>query len=168
MQKKSVNFNSKLLFLSPSKGKRDFGEMVSDITDFLAEDVESKYAIVVGTDSEQFNGLAEYVSVVTVHRIGKHGRFFWTKIKDVKVFDRYDRILKEAYYSLELAQKLVEALRNKLNGAFYEFEIHLDIGQNGPTKKMIQELVGMIAGNGFTAKIKPNAYAATKVADRHC
>lgn len=156
------------IFLSPSKGERTFLEMIADILEFLAEDVESKYAVVVGTDSEEYNGAAGFVSVVTVHRMGKHGRYFWRKRKDVKVFDRHDRILKEAFFSLELAQKLVEVLRLKLNGAFYEFEIHLDIGQNGPTKQMIQEIVGMITGNGFTAKIKPEAYAATKVADRHC
>lgn len=155
-------------FLSPSKGERTFLEVIADILEFLAEDVESKYAVVVGTDSEECNGLADFVSVITVHRLGKYGRYFWRKKKDVKVFDRHDRILKEAFFSLELAQKLIEILRQKLNGAFYEFEIHLDIGQNGPTKQMIQELVGMITGNGFTARIKPEAYAATKVADRHC
>lgn len=156
------------IFFSPSKGERTFLNLVSDVMEFLAEDVESKYAIVVGSDSEQYNGAAEFVSVVTVHRVGKHGRYFWTKRRGVKVFDRHDRILKEAFFSLELAQKLVEILRQKLNGALYEFEIHLDIGQNGPTKQMIQEIVGIITGNGFTAKIKPEAYAATKVADRHC
>lgn len=142
--------------------------MINDILEFVLDDVESKYAIVVGTDSEQFNDAADFVSVITIHRVGKFGRYFWTKRKGVKVFDRHDRILKEAYFSLELAQQVVDVLRKNLNEAFYEFEIHLDIGQNGPTKKMIQEIVGMITGNGFTARIKPEAYAATKVADRHC
>lgn len=155
-------------FISPSRGDRNFLEMISDILEFIAEDTEGKYAIVVGTDSEELKKTAEFVSVVTVHRIGKHGRYFWNKKRGIKVFDRHDRILKEAFFSLELAQRLVEVLRQKLNGMFYEFEIHLDIGHNGPTKQMIQEIVGMITGNGFTAKIKPEAYAATKVADRHC
>ncbi len=156
------------IFISPSRGERVFLEMVSDILMFVAEEVDSKYAIVVGTDSDASIGIGEFVTVVTVHRVGKHGRYFWTKRKNIKVFDRHDRILKEAFFSLELAQKLVDVLRAKLDGRFYEFEIHLDIGQNGPTKQMIQEIVGMITGNGFTAKIKPEAYAATKVADRHC
>ena len=58
-------------------------------------------------------------------------------------------------------------LRDKLDGHLYDFEIHLDIGQNGPTKDMIQEIVGMITGNGFKARIKPESYAANKVADRY-
>ncbi len=157
-------------FISPSRGKRDFFQVVGDVVDFVAEDDQSKYSIVVGTDSGLHNGkngLAEFVSVVTVHRVGKHGRYFWKKIPAIMTFNRRDRILKEANFSLELAQRVVAELRNKLDRVPYVFEIHVDIGENGPTKEMIQEIVGMIRGNGFEAKIKPDAYAANKVADRY-
>lgn len=160
-------------FTSPSRGKRDFLDVIVDVTSFINEDPVSKYAVVVGTDSGEtitpngHAGLADFVSVITVHRIGRHGRYFWKRIEDVKTFDRHDRMLKEAYYSLDLAQRVVAHLRNKLNDQLYDFEIHLDIGHNGPTKNMIQEIVGMITGNGFTARIKPDSYAANKVADRH-
>lgn len=160
-------------FISPSRGKRDFLQVVEDVTEFINEDVVSKYAVVVGTDSDEtvtpngHAGLAHFVSVITVHRIGKHGRYFWKKMTDIKTFDRHDRMLKEAYFSLELAQKVVAELRKRLSERLYDFEIHLDIGHNGPTKNMIQEIVGMITGNGFTARIKPESYAANKVADRH-
>lgn len=154
-------------FISPSKGPILFESVVDDVIDFVNEEPNFNYAVVVGTDSEQFNGSAEFVSVITVHRVGKHGRYFWKKIKDIKTYDRHDRILKEAFFSLELAQRLVALLRKKLDGRLYEFEIHLDIGQSGPSRLMINEIVGMINGNGFKARIKPEAYAATKVADRH-
>ena len=157
-------------FISPSRGKRDFFQVVEDVIDFVCEDERSRYSIVVGTDSGLHNGqagLAEFVSVVTVHRIGKHGRYFWKKISAVMTFNRRDRILKEANFSLELAQRVVAELSNKLDKVPYVFEIHVDIGKNGPTREMIQEIVGMIRGNGFEAKIKPYAYAANKVADRY-
>jgi len=32
---------------------------------------------------------------------------------------------------------------------------------------MIKEVVGLIKGNGFEAKIKPEAYVASAVADRY-
>jgi predicted RNase H-related nuclease YkuK (DUF458 family) len=32
---------------------------------------------------------------------------------------------------------------------------------------MIDEVVGMIIGNGMRVRIKPHAYAATSVADKH-
>ena len=160
-------------FISPSRGERDFSQVVNDIVEFMTEDDGSKYAVVVGTDSEGLAqvkgvpGIADFVSVITVHRIGKHGRYFWKKNKGIKTFDRHDRMLKEASFSLELAQRVTDELRPKLGGLLYNFEIHLDIGYNGPTKAFIQEIVGMVTGSGFTARIKPESYAANKVADHH-
>ena len=49
----------------------------------------------------------------------------------------------------------------------FNLEIHVDIGENGRTKEMIDEVVGMIIGNGMRVRIKPHAYAATSVADKH-
>lgn len=46
-------------------------------------------------------------------------------------------------------------------------EIHLDIGQNGQTKEMIRDIVGMITGSGFDAKIKPYSCGASTVADKY-
>jgi hypothetical protein len=166
---KDTNRNGEY-FISPSRGRRDFRQMVDDLVDFVNEDEHSRYSIVVGTDSGLNNGkagMAEFVSVVTVHRKGKHGRYFWRKTPAIKTFNRRDRILKEASFSLELAQRVVAELRNRLSKVPYVFEIHVDVGENGPTREMIQEIVGMIRGNGFEAKIKPDAYAANKVADRY-
>jgi len=49
----------------------------------------------------------------------------------------------------------------------WDFEIHVDIGENGQTKSMMQEVIGMIRAYNFEAITKPASYAATKVADRH-
>ena len=49
----------------------------------------------------------------------------------------------------------------------FNLEIHVDIGKNGPTKELIDEVVGMILGSGLAVRIKPEAYAASAVADKH-
>jgi predicted RNase H-related nuclease YkuK (DUF458 family) len=50
----------------------------------------------------------------------------------------------------------------------YQFRyIHADIGENGATKDMIREVMGLIRGNGFEPKIKPESFAASTVADRY-
>lgn len=154
-------------FISPTKGRRDFSQVIDDVVSFVMEDETSKYAVVVGTDSEQRQNNADFVSVVTVHRVGKHGRYFWKRMPPIRAFDHHDRMLKEAVFSLDLAQRVVAELRDRIPERLYNFEIHLDIGHNGPTKTMISEIVGMITGNGFVARIKPESYAANKVADRH-
>lgn len=155
------------LFFSPSKGTLKFSDLSGEVAGFVNEDRQKKYSVIVGTDSEQRNGSAEFVSVVVVHRIGSFGRYFWHKKKDIKTYNLRDRIYKEALFSLDLAQKLIGDLKEKIEHPHYGFEIHVDIGENGPTKEMIKEVVGMIKGNGFEAKIKPESWGATKVADKH-
>ena len=49
----------------------------------------------------------------------------------------------------------------------HKFEIHVDVSENGKTGSMIQGLVGIIRANDFEARIKPNSFAASTVADRH-
>ena len=45
--------------------------------------------------------------------------------------------------------------------------IHADVGEKGQTRDMVKEVVGLIRGNGFEPKIKPESYAASVVADRY-
>jgi hypothetical protein len=56
----------------------------------------------------------------------------------------------------------------KSNNFQYNFRyIHADIGENGQTRDMIKELTGMIIGNGFEPKIKPESYVASSLADKY-
>jgi len=62
----------------------------------------------------------------------------------------------------------VPQLKDSLAGlAPYALEIHIDVGEVGPTREMIKEVVGMVTGSGFTAKTKPEAYGAASVADKY-
>ena len=154
-------------FQSPSNGTCSFKKVVNGLACFVNEDLDSKYSIVVGSDSEQKNGFMESVSVIAIHRVGSGGRYFWAKKKGIKTYSLRDRMYKEALFSLDLAKKVIEALKDRISEDKYDFEIHVDIGQAGPTKEMIKEIVGMIRGNGFVAKIKPEAFGASNVADRY-
>jgi uncharacterized protein len=51
--------------------------------------------------------------------------------------------------------------------AKYDLEIHIDVGPLGPTRDMIREVVGMVNGNGYVAKTKPDSWGASSVADKH-
>ena len=50
--------------------------------------------------------------------------------------------------------------------AEWPVEIHLDVGQGGETRVLIQEVVGWVSAVGYRAIIKPYAYGASTVADR--
>lgn len=151
------------IFHNPSKGQMNLGGVVNELINYKKEDPHARYKVVIGTDSEQKEKGADFVCVVAVHRIGRGGRYFWLRIYDQRKLDLRTRIYQEATISLALAGALLERelkLHQKL-------EIHVDIGFNGPTKEMIKEIVGMIRGSGFFVKIKPEAFAAATLADKH-
>ena len=159
-------------FNSPTLGELTLDEVVSQISGFIGQDREMSYKLVIGTDSQvkHENGVqdVDFVSAIVIHRQGKGGRYFWHRIRDQKIYSLKERIFTETYFSLELAQKLVPILKEAVFGlAPYELEIHIDVGEVGKTREMIKEVVGMVTGNGFVAKTKPESYGASKVADKH-
>jgi len=77
-----------------------------------------------------------------------------------------DRIWREAWLSYETAQALIEAFKNR-GISDCRLEIHVDIGRGGRTRELVEEVVGAIRGSGFFVRTKPEAYAASVVADKH-
>jgi len=155
-------------FKSPSKGEMTLKEVVLDILDYIAEDVTRCYKLIVGTDShphlrEQWTC---FVSAVVIHRLGKGARYYYNKNNIKKVKNMRQRIFYEASLSLELADKLCTCLK-ECGQDDMNVEIHVDIGTHGETKELVKEITGMIVGSGFNAKIKPDACAASKVADKY-
>jgi len=156
-------------FISPTKGKLSFDNVVYDLVDYMEAAPKDKYSLVVGTDSKLYRDESVFVSAIFIHRVGRGARYFYKKSK-LKIGKALrPRIYRETTLSLELGQELIEKLKNALKRADleYDFEIHVDIGKNGPTKDMIREVVGMIQGNGFIARYKPEAFGASVVADKH-
>jgi predicted RNase H-related nuclease YkuK (DUF458 family) len=151
---------------SPTYGKLDYEGVIGKIAKYIKEDTNYRYKVIVGTDSENRNGGAEFVTAIIVHRIGKGGLYFWNRKRIKNVVAIADRIAKETQFSVELAWKIRDTFRhNGLSG--YEPEVHLDVGEAGATRDMIRWVTGMVLGSGFVYKIKPDSFGATKVADGH-
>lgn len=147
-------------------------QLVREIVSFMEDQPNSDYKITLGTDSQKQAGTtADFVTAIVVHRVGRGGRYFWRRIELDNFHTLRDRITREVLISLEIAQGFITELENAKmkNGSApkYDFEIHVDVGENGETRVMIQELVGMIRAHNFEAKTKPESYAASNIADRH-
>lgn len=158
-------------FESPSKGSLSVPKMISEIANFVHEEPDRFYRLVIGTDSQtkSVNGKAEidFVTAIVIHRRGRGARYFWRKNKVYMKPILRDKIYTETLMSLETAQNLVPELRKAVTPAKYDLEIHIDVGPLGPTRDMIKEVVGMVSGNGFVAKTKPESWGASSVADKH-
>lgn len=134
---------------------------------FLSAEESSAYQIIVGTDSQPHNGSGvDFVTAIVVHRKGHGGIYFWKRIVNKKKYVLRQRMYEEATMSLAMAEEVV-ALLHKDGITKYDVEIHVDIGNVGKTREMITEIIGMIRGNGFSVKVKPESYAASKVADKY-
>jgi uncharacterized protein len=155
------------MFQSPTYGPVELPVIREKILQFLAKDPQKKYELVIGTDSQPHNGEGvDFVTAIVVHRIGVGGIYFWKRIVNKKHYVLRQRMYEEAVMSMEMAELLLTTFSND-GITKYDIEIHVDIGQIGDTRDMIQEIVGMVRGSGYRVKTKPESYAASKVADRY-
>ena len=162
------------LLNSLTHGEIKVTESAQLIKNFLEERPSAEYSLVIGTDSHEraANDNFKIISLVTavlVHRKGYGGKYFWKRKNVPNIHNLREKIYAETLESLNFALFFVPLLRKELNGnsPFYNLEIHIDVGEHGDSRDMIKEVVGMVTGNGFVAKTKPQAYGATYVADKH-
>lgn len=158
-----------MTFFSPTFGSLSLPEVAARVRSFVGESDWREHKLIIGSDSSlNSDGVAEFISAIVVHRVGNGGIYFWHRTKKANMHVLRNRMYHEALLSLELAQQLVEGDLLALGQVpLSRFEIHVDIGEHGPTRQMIREIVGMISGSGFTVHTKPASFAASKVADRH-
>ncbi len=158
-------------FNNPTSGFLQGEQFFDELTTYLCRAPSRKYLLTVGTDSRQMKNKTSFVSVVAIQRVGHGGRYFWRRFYRGKFKALRPRIYVEAEQSLKLATRLTADFEEHLLRQPLEFdidwEIHVDIGPNGPTSEMISEIVGMIRGCGYTVRTKPEAYCAAVVADRY-
>lgn len=149
------------------------GELIPEIFSFMKEDPSWFYRISVGTDSElsSVTKRADLVTAVVVHRVGNGARYYWRSFSEGPFYTLRDRMFREVLISLDVARELLTALmeaqKTEAGLPKWGFEVHADVGDQGPTRSMLQEVVGMIRAHNFEAKTKPESYAASSAADRH-
>lgn len=181
-------------FYNPTRGNLHVSQVIEEILNYIIQKPEKFYDIIVGCDSSSGEE-PHFPLAVVVLRKGEGGRFFLKRIgyKNRKFYNWKARVLEEVLLSCEFALFLRENFEKKikgfpqnftplevnglekkdggntpLTGFNYQFRyIHADIGENGATKDMIKEVTGLIRGNGFEPRIKPEAFAASVVADRY-
>jgi uncharacterized protein len=169
-------------FYNPTKGNLNIKQVLQELASYILEKPENFYDLIVGCDSSS-SETPDFPLVVVAWRVGEGGRFFVKKINyQDRIFSHWkQRILEEVLISCEFAHYLRENLEKEFDPVFkkaisenkiiaprWQFRyIHADIGEKGQTRDMIKEIVGLIRGNGFEPKIKPESFAASNIADRY-
>ncbi len=161
--------NDILFYNETLKRHLGFDELIAEIKKYIAEHPEAEYKITVGTDSNASH-YAQFVTAITILRVGNGGRYFWTRTEKIYCPGLQDRIYKETMQSITFTQELRSRLKDKLGEEFFwdnQISVHIDVGRKGPTTDLIDGVVGMVKGDGFEAVIKPDSFCAFVVADRH-
>lgn len=155
------------MFHSPTFGLVTLEKLKKIVSSFMAKDKNARYEIIVGTDSQKIApGKYDFVSALIIHRVGFGGIYFWKREIVEKKISLKERIYQEAIMSLQTSETFVDFFRS--NGiSKYNIQIHVDIGKNGETRELINEVMGMIRSSGYEPKIKPESYGASKIADRY-
>mgnify|MGYP003627575356 CR=1 FL=1 len=124
--------------------------------------------ISVGTDSHIKKRNCIFSTAICLHKSSNTGgsRYFFKKVefRKQKYSSLLPRITEEVRKSIEVGMKILEY------NPVIDIELHIDI--SGPNKehktsKFADMLVGYATGAGFSCKIKPEAPAASSVADKH-
>jgi predicted RNase H-related nuclease YkuK (DUF458 family) len=169
-------FDENTVFRSLRKDNITFTEVYNEILKFISSDTGSSYKISIGTDSQVGSNTTVFVSCILIHRVGKGAIGFLHKSQlSRQVKNLREKIYMETCFSLQLAYlfddakiaDIVKTVKSGDNSRGVTFEFHIDVGTKGPTKTLINEMVGMVQGLNFIPKIKPDSYCASCFADRY-
>jgi hypothetical protein len=135
---------------------------VEDICASIAElNAGKSRPVHIGTDAQKHGKFLDFVTAVVVLNPGKGGRVFYTKTRESNINSLQHKLFTEVGLSLEIAQALCEHIEAE------QIQVHVDANTNiqWNSGKYHQQLAGMVVGSGFKAVLKPDAWAASHVAD---
>lgn len=135
-------------------------DKIDDLTEWVKAASADGQAVHVGTDSLQQARSTQFVTVVVIHTPTKGGRVAYRRTFEPKIRSLRERLLREVWLSVDLALALEPVVKSDLT-------VHIDANSNVVHKSSayVQELVGMVMGQGFKALIKPESWAASHAAD---
>ena len=139
---------------------KTLGEIkIPDILQFVAEASRDGQAVHIGTDSQQ-TGHTQFVTVVVILTPRKGGRVAYRRDVAPRITSLRERLLKEVWKSVDLGLQFTEVVPGELT-------VHIDANPVVAHKSSayVQELVGLVVGQGFKALIKPESWAASHAAD---
>lgn len=133
---------------------------IPDILLFVAAASKDGQAVHIGTDSLQTGRSTQFVTVVVILTPQKGGRVAYRREVVPRITSLRERLLTEVWKSVDLGLQFTSIVAGELT-------VHIDANPVVAYKSSayVQELVGLVVGQGFKALIKPESWAASHAAD---
>jgi len=136
-------------------------EDLQEVREFI-KNSSPESAVYVGCDSRQVRDSTIFVTVVVVHINSNHGaKIFWRIERVKRINSIRQRLLEEVDRAVYTALMIADVVGER------PFEVHLDINPNPDHRSsvILKEAVGYVLAQGLKPVLKPDAIAATSVAD---
>lgn len=135
-------------------------QAVPDIHQFIESASRDGQAVHIGTDSLQTGRFTQFVTVVAILTPQKGGRAAYSREVVPRIASLRERLLRETWRSVELGLSVTSIVPGDLS-------VHIDANPvvKHQSSQYLQELVGLVVGQGFSAVIKPDAWCASHAAD---
>ncbi len=147
-----------------SKNKINYTSIILQIK----EHSKQNGTVYIGTDSFFIKDYCIFSTAICLYKADNQqgGRYIYTKSKlNKKQFPELSiRMIKEAENTISLANNIIQQVPTA------KLELHLDISPhdaNAGTSHLAKMLVGYVRGSGYECKVKPFAFAAASIADKH-
>jgi uncharacterized protein len=133
---------------------------IPDLAQFVREASSAGQAVHIGTDSLQSGRFTQFVTVVVILTPRKGGRVAYRREVVPRIASLRERLLREVWKSVDLGLQFSPIVKGELT-------VHIDANPvvTHKSSAYIQELVGLVVGQGFKALIKPESWAASHAAD---
>ena len=156
--------NSDTNWNTGSKNKINYTSIILQIK----EHSKQNGTVYIGTDSFFIKDNCIFSTAICLYGADNQqgGRYFYTKTKlNKKQFPELSiRMIKEAENTITLANDIIQQVPTA------KLELHLDISPhdaNAGTSHLANMLIGYVKGSGYECRVKPDAFAAASIADRH-
>ena len=140
----------------------------NDIIEHIKIHCNYNGTVYIGTDSFFIKSKCIFSTAICLYGADNQqgGRYFYTKnkINKNKFPELSLRMIKEAENTINLANHIIDLIPSA------KLELHLDISpqeKNEGTSHLANMLVGYVKGSGYECRIKPDAFAAASIADKH-
>lgn len=144
------------MWLDPNGSPSQLSDIISLIDDGCD--------VFVGSDSQRNSDCWIFATVICLYWQGRGGRYFFRRkrLNHATYSCLEDRLLSEVYDSVMIADEIRQTKPN------LQISVHADIGSSASNRsnKIAKLAQSYIIGMGFSAAIKPDAWAAASIADK--
>lgn len=133
----------------------------------LAAHISNNGNVFIGCDSFVKGDMCIFATAICLHGGDQQrgGRYYW--VRERYPAKKYRNLSYRIFSEVSKAVAMAMKLSNQFPEANIELHIDVSSKETAKTSKFVDALTGFATNAGFVSKIKPYAWAAAAIADKH-